>query len=38
MDKHELDRQCEVILERIRLEIINPIQAIEELKKLLRRL
>lgn len=33
-----LDRRCEIILEQIRLEIINPTEAIERLKEFYRKL
>lgn len=33
-----LDRQCEIILEQVRLEIINPTEAIEQLKEFYRKL
>ncbi len=38
MDKHELDRQCDVILEQVRMDILEPVKAIEKLKEILRRL
>lgn len=37
MNQNEINRQCSVILERVRIEILDPVQAIEELKELLER-
>ena len=34
----DINRQCDIILEQIRLEYIEPIQAIEQLKELYRSL
>lgn len=38
MDKHELDRQCEIILEQVRMEILEPKEALERLKEFWRKL
>lgn len=38
MDQHELDRQCEIILEQVRMEILDPKKAIEQLKEFWRNL
>jgi len=35
MEQQELDRQCDIILERVRLEILDPVEAIEELKTMI---
>lgn len=38
MDEQELSRQCEIILEQVKLEILEPKEAIERLKEFYRKL
>lgn len=35
MTQQELNRQCDIILEQVRLEILDPVKAIEQLKEFL---
>lgn len=35
MEQQELNRQCAIILEQVRLEILDPVKAIEQLKEFL---
>jgi len=38
MDKKELDRKCELILEQVRLRLVDGQEAIERLKEFYRKL
>jgi len=38
MEQHEIDRQCEIVLEQVRLQLIDGREAIERLIEFWRRL